>query len=155
MKKIFLLMLTFFAVSGSAQAQDKVLYKEAIRCLNVELDGSETLRVTGFGRNRRDAKEQAKKNSVYVVLFQGVKDGNKGCNMRPLIEEMGAREKYAGYFDRFFQDGGEYSNYVSLKDTRWGSKNKSKNKIGAAYEMTVRVLRSQLKTRLQDDGIIR
>ena len=148
-------MLTFFAVSGSAQAQDKVLYKDAIRCLNVELDGSETLRVTGFGRNRRDAKEQAKKNSVYVVLFQGVKDGNRGCNMRPLIEETGAREKYAGYFDRFFQDGGEYSNYVSLKDTRWGSKNKSKNKIGAAYEMTVRVLRSQLKTRLQEDGIIR
>ncbi|MCR5533993.1 MAG: hypothetical protein K6F47_02270 [Bacteroidaceae bacterium] len=114
-------------------------------------DFSETLRITGFGRNRRDAKEQAMKNSVYVVLFQGVKDGNKGCNMRPLIEETGAREKYNGYFDRFFQDGGEYKNYVSLKDTRWGSK----NKIGAAYEMTVRVLRSQLKTRLQDDGIIR
>lgn len=155
MKKLFLLMLTFIAVSGTAKAQDKVLYKETVRCLNVELDGSETLRITGFGRNRRDAKEQAMKNSVYVVIFQGVKDGNKGCNMRPLIEETGAREKYEGYFDRFFADDGEYRNYVSLKDTRWGSKNKSKNKIGAAYEMTVRVLRSQLKTRLQNDGIIR
>ena len=46
MKKLFLLMLTFIAVSGTAKAQDKVLYKETVRCLNVELDGSETLRRT-------------------------------------------------------------------------------------------------------------
>ncbi|MBO7068154.1 MAG: hypothetical protein J6W52_05690 [Bacteroidaceae bacterium] len=154
MKKMFLLMLIFIAASNSAKAQDKILYKDAVRCLNVELDGSETLRITGFGRNRRDAKEQAMKNAVYVVLFEGVKDGNKGCNVRPIIENKIQREKFSGFFDSFFKDKGEYKKYVNLKDTRFGSKNKNKTKIGAAYEMTVRVLRSELKTRMKEENII-
>ena len=154
MKKIFVLMLALFAVSVSSSAQDKVLYKETIRCLNVELDGSETLRVVGFGRNRDDAREQAMKNAVYVVIFQGIKDGNRGCNMKPIVEEVNAREKYAEYFDIFFMDNGEYRKYVSLKDTKYRSKNKTKTKLGTGYEMTIRVQRSQLKARLKNDNII-
>ena len=154
MKKIFVLMLTFIVFNGLANAQDKVLYKETVRCLNVELDGSETLRVIGFGRNRDDAREQAMKNAVNVVIFQGIKDGNKGCNMKPIIEELNAREKYAEYFDIFFMDNGEYKKYVSLKDTKLRSKNKTKTKLGMGYEMTIRVMRSQLKARLKNDNIL-
>ena len=39
-------------------------------CLGVELDGSETLRAWGRGKNRTDAIEQAKKNAVRDVLFK-------------------------------------------------------------------------------------
>ncbi len=155
MKKIVVCLLAFITVAISANAQKKVLYKNTVRCLNTELDGSETLRITGFGRNRVDAKEQAMKNAVWVVLFEGVKDGNKGCNMRPLVEETNAREKYSEYFDRFFTDNGEYLNYVTLQDTKVRSSNKNKTKLGRAYEITVRVLRSQLKTRLTQDNILR
>lgn len=153
MKKVFIILL-FVATAISTSAQKKVLYKETIRCLNVELDGSETLRVVGFGRNRDDAREQAMKNAVYAVVFEGIKDGNKGCNMRPIIEETNAREKYAEYFDIFFMDNGEYKKYVSLKDTKARSKNKTKTKLGTGYEMTIRVMRSQLKARLKNDNVL-
>lgn len=95
------------------------------------------------------------KNAVYAVIFQGIKDGNKGCNMRPLIEGTNARETFAEYFDIFFADHGDYRKYVSLKDTKVRSKNKTKTKLGTGYELTIRVLRPQLKARLKSDNILK
>ena len=51
-------------------------------------------------------------------------------------------------------DNGEYKKYVSLKDTKLRSKNKTKTKLGMGYEMTIRVMRSQLKARLKNDNIL-
>lgn len=122
--------------------------------MGTELDGSQTLRVLGYGRNRSDAKEQAMKNAVYAVVFNGIKDGVQGCNLRPLVTEVNARERYEDYFNIFFSDGGEYKNYVSLKDTKKRSADRSKDKLGYSYEMTIRVLRSELKARLKKDNVI-
>ena len=71
-------------------------------CLGVELDGSETLRAWGRGKNRTDAIEQAKKNAVRDVLFKGVVAGSRECSVRPLITEVNAQERYASYFNDFF-----------------------------------------------------
>lgn len=152
MKKIFLIAAVILAAfqNGYAQAYDR----SSIKCLGVELDGSETLRVLGYGRNRSDAKEQAMKNAVWAVIFDGVRDGAAGCNMRPLVTEVNAKERYEEYFNRFFADNGEYLKYVSLRDTRRGSKVKDKDKIGYSYQLTVRVLRSELKARLKADNVI-
>ena len=84
-------------------------------CLGVELDGSETLRAWGRGKNRTDAIEQAKKNAVRDVLFKGVVAGSRECSVRPLITEVNAQERYASYFNDFFRDGGEYLKYVSIR----------------------------------------
>lgn len=83
-------------------------------CLGVELDGSETLRAWGRGKNRTDAIEQAKKNAVRDVLFKGVVAGSRECSVRPLVTEVNAQERYASYFNDFFRDGGEYLKYVSM-----------------------------------------
>jgi hypothetical protein len=122
--------------------------------LGVELDGSQTLRVLGYGRNRADAKEQAMKNAVWAVIFDGIKDGVQGCNMRPLVTEVNARERYEDYFNLFFADNGPYKEYVSMKDTKLKSGNKDKDKVGYSYDLTVRVLRPQLKARLIEDNLI-
>ena len=66
----------------------KVIYRNTIRCLGIERDGSQTLRVVGEGRNKSDACEQAMKNAVWAVIFDGIKDGaNAGCSTKPLITE--------------------------------------------------------------------
>ena len=110
----------------------------------------------GVGESRvRDLFEQAKKNAVYAVIFQGIRNGaDKGCDMRPLVTEVNAREKYEEYFDRFFKDGGEYSKYVTKEDEKKRSKDKVKTKTFVVRVITVRVLRTQLKNRLKGDGII-
>lgn len=156
MKK--LLLLTVFSVFSLtyADAQSQPNYaRTSVRCMGVELDGSQTLRVQGYGRNRMDAKEQAKKNAIWAVIFDGIRDGVEGCNMRPLVTEVNAKERYEDYFNLFFTDNGPYLEYVSMKDTKTGSGSRSKDKLGYAYDLTVRVLRAQLKERLKADSIIK
>ena len=123
-------------------------------CLGVEQDGSQTLRAWGEGRNKADAVEQANKNAVRDVIFKGIRAGKADCNMRPLVTEVNAQEKYEDYFNRFFMDNGEYRKYVSSEDEKNHSKEYQKNLVGAKYGVTVRVLRAELKARLKNDGIL-
>lgn len=155
MKRIILFFIAAFTLVCGVNAQSKAVYdRSSIKCMGTELDGSQTLRVLGYGRNRVDAKEQAMKNAVYAVIFDGVRDGVQGCNLRPLVTEVNARERYEDYFNIFFSDNGEYKNYVSLKDTKKRSADRAKDKVGYTYEMTIRVLRSELKMRLKKDDVI-
>lgn len=128
-------------------------------CLGVELDGSQTLRVWGVGRNKKDAVEQAKKNAVKAVVFSGIRNGISGCNTRPVLMEVNAEEKYEDYFNVFFMDGGEYLKYISMKDEKRVNlfkkdKDKEKSQHFVKYGITVRVLRSELKKRFENDNII-
>ena len=157
MKKLILLSLTLILlVPQTMKAQGFASTQGLnVECLGVEHDGSQTLRTTGAGRNKTDAVEQAKKNAVMAVLFSGVRGGKAGCDMRPLILEPNAREKYARYFDIFFMDGGEYSKYTSMIDKRRGSNQKKTSKLEKTYRITVRVLRAQLQDRLISDGVMK
>lgn len=153
--KRFILSLCLALSCTLAPAQTQTVYaRSSIRCLGVELDGSQTLRVQGYGRNKADAKEQAMKNAVWAVVFDGIRDGVQGCNMRPLVTEVNAAERYEDYFNLFFADGGAYKEYVSLQDTKRRSGGRSKDKLGYAYDLTIRVLRPQLKARLKADNVI-
>jgi len=154
MKKLLLLLIAVLSLVNANSQTSTVTSRSSIKCLGVELDGSQTLRVLGYGRNRSDAKEQAMKNAVWAVIFDGIRDGVEGCNMRPLITEVNAAERYEDYFNIFFTDNGDYKKYVSLRDTKKRSGGKSKDKIGYSYELTIRVLRAQLKSRLKEDNII-
>lgn len=156
MKRTLLILLTMLAViTTEAQQRQTVYARSSIRCMGVELDGSQTLRVQGYGRNRADAKEQAMKNAVWAVIFDGIRDGaDAGCNMRPLVTEVNARERYEDYFNIFFADNGAYTQYVSLRDTKKRSGGKVKDKLGYSYDLTIRVLRAELKARLKADNVI-
>lgn len=147
-------MIAVLSVTCSEAQTQPVYARSSIRCMGVELDGSQTLRVQGYGRNRSDAKEQAKKNAVWAVIFDGIRDGVEGCNMRPLVTEVNAKERYEDYFNLFFADDGEYKKYVSLRDTKKRSGGRSKDKLGYDYDLTIRVLRAELKARLKADNVI-
>lgn len=149
------LMLIFVGLMALMFAQEVKAQSFETECISVEQDGSQTLRVWGKGRNRTDAIEQAKKNAVYEILFNGVLKGNKGYNQRPLVTEVNARERYQDYFDIFFMDGGEYLNYVSMADKRMGSTKKVKTDTQVRYCVTVRVLIPELRMRLKKDGILK
>lgn len=154
MKKFLLIVISTLWVNCTFAQTQPVYARSSIRCLGVELDGSQTLRVQGYGRNRSDAKEQAMKNAIWAIIFEGVRDGVDGCNMRPLVTEVNAKERYEDYFNLFFADNGEYRKYVSLRDTKKRSGGRSKDKLGYAYDLTIRVLRAELKARLKSDNVI-
>lgn len=149
---VFLSAIMLFACKSPTVA---TYYTYEVECLEGELDGSETVLVWGSGRNKTDAVEQAKKNAVKAILFDGVLKGNKACSSRPLLLEVNAQEKYAYYFNAFFKDGGDYKHYVSMEDTRRRSTVAQKSSTQDKRGMIVRVLRSELKDRLIRDEILK
>lgn len=156
MKKVFIILTVACLVCSCSQPPRLATYqKQEIECLGVEGDGSQTLRVTGTGRNKADAVEQAKKDAVSAVIFKGIRGGLQGCDSRPLINELDARDKYAEYFDIFFLDRGEYSRYCSMEDRKLRSNDIQTNNTFSNYRITVRVLRSELRARLREDGILK
>lgn len=147
MKKIVFALMAALLCFGA--------YAQETECISKEMDGSLTLRVFGTGRNRTDALEQAKKQAVYDVLFKGVTKGNTDYNMRPIMTEVNARQRYQDYFDIFFMDRGEYLKYISMEDKRAGSTRVTKrNYRDVTVGVTVRVLVPQLKARLKSDGLL-
>ncbi len=124
-------------------------------CMGTELDGSYTVRAWGYGRYMHDAKEQAKKNAVRDILFKGIARGRDGCERKALLLEVNAYEKYRDYFDRFFADGGDYLDYVSMRDRRPGSWQHFRQKGGITCSMVIRVQYSELEARLREDGILK
>lgn len=159
-KKLFAVVFAVLMTGGvTAQTSTSAYYDYEVECLGVELDGSQTVRSWGIGRNKKDAVEQAKKNAVRAILFRGIQDGQSGCNTKPVVFEVNAEEKYEDYFNVFFMDGGEFTKYISMKDEKrvnWfkKDKDKEKNKHFVKYGITVRVQRSELKKRLEDDNIL-
>jgi hypothetical protein len=159
MKKIMItLVVLVLTLNISAQKKIAGYYNYKTECLGVELDGSQTLKAWGNGRNRDDAVEQAKKNAIRDVIFNGIREGKQDCNQKPLIFEVNAQEKYEDYFNAFFADGGEYKNYVSLRDERIGDKlNRDRKKTSESVTngLIVRILRAGLKVKLIADNIIK
>jgi len=167
MKKILISMIVVGFLLPSCKIKDPQQriagnYNFEISCLGTELDGTQTVESWGYGRNRYDAAAQAKKNAVYAVLFDGIRagraDGRAACELRPLLSEVNAREKYEAYFNKFFKDGGEYLKYVSLRDERIDHKTYRAKKgatHGTKRSVIVRVLRPKLKQKLIDDGILK
>ncbi len=124
-------------------------------CLGTELDGSQTLRSWGKGKDKADAIEQAKKNAVRDVIFKGINAGSGECSKKPLILEVNAQEKYEYYFNAFFKDGGAYKKYVTAEDENKTSRMRAEHSTQDNYGVLVRVKRAELRQRLIDDNILK
>lgn len=126
-----------------------------VECMGSDLDGTQTLRSWGTGKNKPQAMETAKKNAVRTVIFKGISAGVGECDTKPLIFEVNAQEKYRSYFNHFFADGGVYKKFTSMVDEKRNSRVKSSNNSIETWGVVVRVDREALRQQLIDDGIIK
>ena len=159
MKKLYIISIICLTLSSCNNLrQVSANYDYKTECAGVEGDGSQTLIAWGNGRNRFDAIEQAKKNAVRDVIFKGISDGKDGCNKRPVLGEVNARQKYEDYFNAFFTDEGKYLNFISLKDERIDLKLIRDRKAGRksiSHSIVVRVDRPGLKQQFIKDKILK
>lgn len=154
MKRLFFIPIAMMLLASCTTTKSTAYMTYETQCLGVELDGSQTLLAWGEGKNKADAEEQAKKNAVRDVIFKGIQAGKSDCTKLPLVNTPNARQKYEDYFNAFFADGGDYKNYISMSDQKRRSGDKEHYQYGEKRSVTVRVLRSELKKRLQNDGIL-
>lgn len=124
------------------------------QCMGSDLDGSMLVRAWGKGVNKAEAIEQARKNALRDVIFNGITDGSADCNKKPIIMEVNADEKYEYYFNQFFAEGGAYQKYAvahEKKTSRIAAKATSLEQWG----VVVSIDRASLRQRLIDDQIIK
>lgn len=119
MKKtnITLILLSIvFAFSCSSPKEiptTATFYDYEVQFIRTGTEGTELFKVFAYGGNEKECIEAAKKNAVKALIFKGVPSSG---NPKPMVNEVGAEEKYRDYFNEFFKDGGKYLNYVAISN---------------------------------------
>ena len=122
------------------------------QCLNIDPNGTLTLRAWGSGANKSKAIAHAQRKALESVIFDGITNGAVNCDKRPLIFTVNARERYKVYFDNFFSSD-IYKKYVTL-DNKKNSRIKSSNSTMETWGVVVYVNRDALRQHLTEDNII-
>ena len=155
-----LLMLTFIISSAISQSRKErkiagyTIDNYEVECLGTGDEGTQLMKIWGYGKKPQDAVIQAKLNAVHAVIFKGIFAGTPGCMNRPLVTETNAEEKNQEYFDLFFKPNGEYLNYIAVsgEGVRESIKVDKKTYKVAIF---VSVQHASLRKKLENDGIIR
>ncbi len=154
----FVFGLSLMQVGAQRYSQGDALFmnsKHASICEGTEGDGSQMVRAFGTGKTAADAKKQLEKNAMMDVLFNGIREGQDGCDVRPLVNVPNAREKFEKYFDKFFSDGGQYTRYVKQNDTPGQTtqryKGEGKEKL---WTKIVTIDMAKMEKELKQEGII-
>ncbi len=158
-----LVVSMFSAKNATAQAGNKAdkdtkLWRYEVQCVGVGNDGTKLIKVFSYSKKADVAIEQAKKNAIHAVIFQGY-NGNSatGCpTQKPLANSPALEQEKAEYFDSFFADGGKYAKFVSVSgDGAVAAEDRMK--VGKEYKVgvVVSVMYDLLRKDLEAAGIIR
>ena len=156
MKKLSLMIAVIAMIfAGCGPKRSQAYYDAPSQLLSANYDGSYVIRVQVRARNAAIAFTDGQRKAVQEVIFDGVKAGSNGISdLKPLCFDKNAREKYEDYWNAFFQDNGEWTNYASLKDKRTTTTRYQRDGRQMIETVTVTVMRAELKQKLQEDGII-
>ena len=113
-KQYSYLIFGFILFSLFTGCSKKNLIQTYVKPVTTSVSASGIIYLTsnGYGTNKRSAIEEAKRNAVRAVLFDGI-PGSK--LKRPLVNQPGARSTNRAYFDAFFAPGGSYNDFVNVQ----------------------------------------
>ena len=153
---LFIVAILSLFLTGCGVRSSQAFYNYDSKIISSELDGSYNIRAFGRGRNAVVAYDEARKQVVYDIIFNGVQSNNSQVSsLKPLVLEVNAKEKYEDYFNTFFTDGGAYRNFTSLHDTRIITENWHNNKLQILVQVSVTVDRKAIKQKLINDNILK
>lgn len=150
-----MIALVGMMMAGCGSIKSQAYYDYESKVIASHSDGTYTIRAWGRSRNALGSYDAAQKQALEDVLFHGVKaqSGNM-TDLKPLVLEPNAREKYEDYFNLFFSDEKIWGQYVTMHDRRIFTSDYQRTDAQMLAQVTVAVNRALLKKRLQDDGII-
>ena len=119
-----------------------------IECMGTGMDGTQLVKVWGFGTDPDQSAYQSRKNAVHAVLFKGINASKPGCMTRPIVTQPGAEELHREFFNTFFTDGGRYLQFVSLSNDGTVDRIRITNreyKVGSILSVRHAALREELE----------
>ena len=163
MKKLNLFLVFIFMVSitNSSFAQVRKEFKKLwasdmsyeVAVVGIGADGTKLLKVWGYDKKKDLAKIDAKKNAVAACLFKGA-HGSREKNVKPIIPDSRTAGDHEAYFDKFFETGGQYLQYVGLTNDATG-KDIVKMKKGYKVGVVVSVNYDALRKEMERQGIVK
>lgn len=154
-KSLMLFVCILFIFGCSQQREMPAYYNYKTECLGIGLDGSQTIIAYGYGMNGKEAIAQSLRNGMYDLLFKGIVSEKQECNLKPIVPEVNAKEKYEEYFNKFFASDGEYLKFI--KDTsskKWPTTVSQNGSPRIMYKTTFHILRLELRKKLIEENII-
>lgn len=166
MKKLlnlFFLGIVFIAHSSFAQVVAEVKadldtkkWRYEVQAIGEGSEGTYLVKVWTYSKKANIAIEQAKKNAIHGVIFQGLIGVGRVANQPPLATDPGIEVSKADYFNDFFRDNGPYMKYVLVSGD--GSvASGDVMRVGKEYKVgvVVSIRKDLLKSDLVKAGIIR
>ena len=162
MNKILVLMtITFFAALGYSQSKSKAdkdtqNWRYEIEAVSTGAQGSYLIKVWSYSKKPVVAIEQAKKNAVHGIIFQGYTGRPGVSGQKALASNPNLEQEQNEFFLNFFAEGGKYMKFVSLSND--GSvAAEDRLKVGKEYKIgvVVSVNVASLRSDLEAAGIIR
>lgn len=153
MRKKILILLAAISLFG-CKTPISGYYSYETECLGKNYDGTQIVKTWGTGDDKRSAQVRAYQEALHDILFEGIRNGNSDCNVRPLITEVNAREKYENYFGHFFSEKGNYRDFIrQTRNNKKVLRNKRSN-MKEAFAYVIEVDVPSLKQQLKTDDII-
>jgi hypothetical protein len=164
MKKLnlFFAMVFLFSLSNSSFAQNiKKEYKKLwasdasyeVTVVGIGTDGTKLLKVWGYEKKAEMAKIEAKKNAVAACLFKGAV-GDREKIVKAIVPDPNMADAHQTYFDKFFETGGNYLNYVGITTDASGADIVKMDK-GYKVGVIVSVNYDKLREEMERQGIVK
>ena len=170
--KKFILLVTvtssfsFIANSQQTKIDNPIATKRAnnqtnewryeIEAVETGTQGSYLIKVWSYSKKPTVAINQAKKNAVHGIIFQGFTGTATVPGQKPLTNNVNLETEKADFFTPFFSNDGKYMKFVSL--TNDGAiAAEDIMKVGKEYKVgiIVSVNVAALRKDLEDAGIIK
>ncbi len=157
--KRLITMLFIVTAASAVTAQNKSQKETAgytkqnyeITCIGVGNEGTKLIAVYGYGKDPERATYEAKRNAVHGVIFKGTQTNSGGCQgVKPLAGSLTLETERADFFEKFFEDGGLYLNFISMSAESNASRtvtkiDKKTYKVGTAVSIRYDDLRKELE----------
>ncbi|MDI3525979.1 MAG: hypothetical protein PWR03_162 [Tenuifilum sp.] len=156
----FLALAMVLPASAQNRRDRKILwnsqYNYEIEPVGVGQDGTKVFKVWGYGKKVQDAVMNAKEAAVAACIFKGLPGGAGSAPTPPICSQPNAEQIHADYFEKFFEVGGKYLQFIALtNDGEPSGADRIKMKKGYKVAIYVQVMYDALRKQLENDGIAR
>jgi hypothetical protein len=144
-----------FAQAGKKADKDMKNWRYEIEGVAEGKEGTYVVKIWTYSKKPKIAIEQAKKNAVHAIVFQGFVGSGRVSGQPPLASSPGIEQEKADFFKSFFADGGSYMKYISVSNDGSIDPDDMLN-VGKEYKIgvVVSVRKEMLKKDLIAAGII-
>lgn len=145
---------------AQTRKERKILYNSQynyeIEPVGVGQDGTKVFKVWGYGKDVGSAVINAKEAAVAACIFKGLPGGEGSAPTPPICSEVNAEVTHADYFEKFFEVGGKYLQFIAVTtDGDPSGEDRLKIKKGYKVAIYVQVMYDALRKQLEAEGIAR